>query len=459
MQLACEYKNHRGDIFREQGTYAEIKVTERVRKATLDRENRLLMATSGAVIPRGPTIGPDVYAVNKFFTDLAFDSKTLPYLRVLPVFFSPSTRTPCLLEAIPAVALASTARQLRRSDLMSESHRRYGNSLKSLARALADRDSAVSDDTLLTVFLLGLYEILQPTCIRSTEDQDSAWSVHGRGRLALLRLRGREQLKTKAGRNLFTLIYHQQLASCILDHGEPLPEYPSWLESCCQTSPSCNLVQRWHDVVSLCSQFQKYLSNYSPLQNGRLQDLLDRGQELDKNLDSHFRTVCGSYRGLVKMQDPVFDRIADVPSWSGLDHEPALYAELTWRMVDNLYRGIRIYLLNCMLKGLPLLAAPALDYQALGSEWTNTINTLAMEINNDIPFILGECDSSGKKRANYISGTAFRAYMMILPLRAAVKSAALSDENRQMLEEQLRYVVDMRGLGLAFEFSKVRESA
>ena len=65
----------------------------------------------------------------------------------------------CLHSIVPAVALASVAKQQRRYDLMAEADQYYGKALRKLAHGLTDPEAAKHDATLLTVFLLGLYEV------------------------------------------------------------------------------------------------------------------------------------------------------------------------------------------------------------------------------------------------------------------------------------------------------------
>ena len=104
-------------------------------------------------------IGPEVFAINRFYSDYAFTAGTCPFLYLVAPLYLESQTPSSLHSAVPAVALASAAKQLQRYDLMAEAHRHYGQALRKLVRGLADPKTARHDATLITIFLLGLYEV------------------------------------------------------------------------------------------------------------------------------------------------------------------------------------------------------------------------------------------------------------------------------------------------------------
>ena len=88
---------------------------------------------------------------------------------VRPHYLSPNAPD-CLHSIVPAVALSSAARQLGRPDLLQKANQHYGTALRKLGKRLRDPVIVKHDATLLTIFLLELYEvsqILQEECALS----------------------------------------------------------------------------------------------------------------------------------------------------------------------------------------------------------------------------------------------------------------------------------------------------
>lgn len=115
-------------------------------------------SSSSVMIARSPFVGPEVFTINHFYNDYVA-KRDAPFLDFLPDLYSKQQSLPCFEEIVPAVALASTANQMNRSDLMIEARKHYGKSIATLGSALKDPETRKSDGVLLTVFLLSLFEV------------------------------------------------------------------------------------------------------------------------------------------------------------------------------------------------------------------------------------------------------------------------------------------------------------
>jgi hypothetical protein len=156
-------------MVRHQEQWAQKKVSQRVAKVQSLREERsrqtpvtLIDFLNRDFFANQPQIRPEVYATDRFYSDYAFAAATCPFLyRVQPLYDSEKAAkaTGCLHSIVPAVALASEAKRNRRHDLMQEASQHYGRTLRRLSKCLANPDDAKNDATLLTIFLLGLYEV------------------------------------------------------------------------------------------------------------------------------------------------------------------------------------------------------------------------------------------------------------------------------------------------------------
>src|SRR5262245_14987930 len=114
----------------------------------------------------------------------------------------------------------------------------------------------------------------------------SPWNSHGPGRLAILRLRGREQLRTKTGRNLFTLLYHEQLASCLLGNGELLSEFPDWMRKEYPRTPLSYMELMVQEISCLCYSFRKTVLRDHPSKGEHLRSLIHKGQLFNDAFDA-----------------------------------------------------------------------------------------------------------------------------------------------------------------------------
>jgi hypothetical protein len=85
---------------------------------------------------------------------------------------------------------------------MGQAKRMYAKALTETNAALSSPATATSDAVLVSVLLLSLYE----TIVWSDAGTPDNWTTHTRGALALIKLRGKEQLDTPVGRQLFTQV-------------------------------------------------------------------------------------------------------------------------------------------------------------------------------------------------------------------------------------------------------------
>lgn len=105
------------------------------------------------------TIDMENAALHRFYLEYAYTSGTCPFLYLVePLYEEVSTPT-CLHSAVHAISMATMARQTRRHEIMAKAEGWYGKTLRDLATALSQSDAAKHDGTILTVALLGLYEV------------------------------------------------------------------------------------------------------------------------------------------------------------------------------------------------------------------------------------------------------------------------------------------------------------
>lgn len=99
----------------------------------------------------------EVHSWNRFYQDYANHSG-ITLFNVLPRFYTSSSST-CFQEALHAVTLVSSARQLQQSGLMVQARRHYGEAIKALNATLDDTILTADDSVLVALLLLSLFEV------------------------------------------------------------------------------------------------------------------------------------------------------------------------------------------------------------------------------------------------------------------------------------------------------------
>ena len=98
-------------------------------------------------------------------------------------------------KSIEAVGLASLANELESFEISKDARKRYIDAIKATNTALQSPLMAKKDSTLLAVLLLTLFEVI--TC--TTRPSLCLWESHIKGALALVRLRGPQQMQSQLG--------------------------------------------------------------------------------------------------------------------------------------------------------------------------------------------------------------------------------------------------------------------
>lgn len=116
-----------------------------------------------------------------------------------------------LLASMSAVGLASFSNSVHAPELMIRARKDYVHALQLTNTALRSPREAKKDSTLFAVMILGIYE----TITGSNERSLAAWTEHINGAATLVKLRGRDQFKTPAGKSMFMQVTSSLMLSCV----------------------------------------------------------------------------------------------------------------------------------------------------------------------------------------------------------------------------------------------------
>jgi hypothetical protein len=138
-------------------------------------------------------------------------------LDYLPALYRRAPPEGILADAVIALGLVGIANANRDSTLLSKAILKYGATAQVISARLENVELAKRDDTLISVLLLGLFEVSLMSVVpdwgrgadlvkNNASDQPrsmASWLQHMRGAMSLLKLRGDQQLETHIGRRLF----------------------------------------------------------------------------------------------------------------------------------------------------------------------------------------------------------------------------------------------------------------
>ena len=83
-----------------------------------------------------------------------------PYSHVMPIVYRQSSSSNALPNIIEAIGLACVSNVKQAPQLMAAAGQKYASALRAITASIQDSKEASTDQTLITVMLLGLFEVL-----------------------------------------------------------------------------------------------------------------------------------------------------------------------------------------------------------------------------------------------------------------------------------------------------------
>lgn len=129
------------------------------------RDSAISSAVLAPPMPRSLDVAVEIYCVPRLFSDYSSSSGIAIY-DALPALASVSPAT-CYSHALNAVAVASSSGLLCQSGLLTRARASYGLAISNLQTAILDPKPLRDDSSLVTLFLLGFYEVSCPLYLPS----------------------------------------------------------------------------------------------------------------------------------------------------------------------------------------------------------------------------------------------------------------------------------------------------
>ncbi|KAH8803513.1 hypothetical protein F5884DRAFT_805746 [Xylogone sp. PMI_703] len=371
------------------------------------------------------------------------------FLNYVPILLNDQVSTgTALMDAVLAVGLAGiSSTKSCNSRVSILARERYNRALAATNRALRT-DEARTDQTIITVMLLGLFETNTcdaPLSMRS-------WTQHIRGATQILYLRGKEQLQTNTGYKIFTQLRTQIMIHALQQHTR-IPDFiTQWSLANLQheagedlaLSKLCQLSIRVCNLRATLSSLYDFTNSHA---------VISAALELDSALEIWATENPYSYDTV-----PLKTRSNSV--FADYYHVyPSIQTATTW----NSYRSVRIILNSLLLPQIehlinedpipiednfrdPLSASN--KYRTFILRSRNILVELAQEICASVPFYLGDSTLSdtGSNCLHSPTPCAAGGYFLLWPLFVAACTSMVSEVMRTWVIEQLKMITDVMGI-------------
>ncbi|KAF6233116.1 hypothetical protein HO173_008660 [Letharia columbiana] len=301
------------------------------------------------------------------------------YSDVLPTVYRQDSSFNALPKIIEAIGLAGISNVKQAPELMVAAGQKYARVLRAITASIQNSKEVSTDQTLMAVMLLGLFETV--TC--SNPESMRSWTNHVNGATALVRLRGTDQLRTKVGRKLFDNLVVQILIDCLQRRQMIPPDVIEWAEIAAEGEtkkavPERQLIQI---IGRLCA----------------LRAAVDRPETNDIGVATLANFIDSDLEDWKNSLPPAFSySIKQSPNTEDVFSHTYHVYKGTWALsVWNVYRCARILTQQVITAWLSRnsMPNPALD-QSQRRQSKVLLANLAHDICASAPFILGASNSS-----------------------------------------------------------------
>ena len=301
-----------------------------------------------------------------------------------------------VLASMTAVGLVGLASTIKSTELQEAARKAYGTALRLTNCALKDPAEAARDTTLLSVLILGLFELITEHTPRTAK----AFQEHVNGAAALAKLRGSSQFRTPAGIKMFLLLCQRITISCAQQE-MPMPatlvnlrkELAKFMEP---TDPTWRIAMPVYEVLQIRHEIKRQVLT-SP------EAIISRLLAVERDIEGvieHFPTSW-HYRPLqVTRRHPAI--LGDL-----CHMYPSMSHASTWNEV----RTVRVLVLETIIAELHMdsqSSAPRLvsnGYKQVLHEAKEKLKSVVEAINASVPHQLGLLNNRGSHIENVTPAT------------------------------------------------------
>ncbi|KAK2596738.1 hypothetical protein QQS21_006193 [Conoideocrella luteorostrata] len=471
---ACPgYKDEFDVLLRDQTETTRQKVQRGGKKASrrLERQRDDQRLNSSSCAQHGPT---GVVAVQQPLEELAtchfisnyillpHHGKFIGFMEFVVPLLKTGKAPSHYRHAFEACALASLNNGVgNRNHFEQLAIGKYTKALSATSAAIKDPEVAKEDATLATVLLLALFENITGKAVGRL-----AWGSHVDGAMQLVKLRGREQLQTQLGFDMFITVRMQMIIHSLSSSKPPSMGAAWWIEDACKDSYAAQ-------SETLCiktGELRSEVARLMPIERDDssielVSQMIRRCQALDdkctrwcQNPPEHFQ-----YESIASTNEITHGQYSEAEVYPGrID----IYNDLRASMIWNSLRCARIVLHSLTLRCMAWMHAPA-DYRSI-AEYSNAASStmdIARDIMASVPYQLGwfnrqrtldgppNLSSFGCGEDDSLKGLS--GYFMSWPLAFIYSLDYLADSERTWVRGRLQYIGSQLGVRYSLLLTKM----
>lgn len=348
------------------------------------------------------------------------------------------------------------------TSLVNQAFGEYAKALKATNAVLRDPDAWKSDTALAAVLLLGVFEN-----ITAQEAGAFAWGTHIGAAIQIAGARGRRQLRTKIGLQIFISVRTQCIIHTLTTGKAPIMGADWWFQDAVN-DPTAAAVQRLSLKTSeLRAEVTTTMSTLSrtPENVELMRTLMRRAKSLDQDLAAwmdglpenwHWKTIC--------WQGPLSE--GEYSSAEVFPGRVDVYNDFWIASLVNVGRTTRLYLGSITIRCAAWISSPV-DYRTT-PEYATVARACADNISDiiaSIPYHLGWHVKRKDLFENHaLSGFAcgeddslkgLGGYFLTWPLAAVVSQDYTTDNQRAYVQGRLRHIADVLGIKYGHILSQV----
>ncbi|KAK1753478.1 hypothetical protein QBC47DRAFT_303598 [Echria macrotheca] len=362
-----------------------------------------------------------------------------------------------LQHAFKACALASLGNRVSADGINfhEESYGEYAKALRATNIAIRDPKTSTSDSLLAAVLLLSLFENFS-----AGKTGDFAWGSHVDGAIQLVKARGRKQLRTPIGLQLFVAVRIQLIIHTLSSGETPSMGVDWWFRDAIhdENAAGCHRLNLMAselraEVTSIMTTLARTPENVT-----LIRALGRRAQSLDQEISEWMRNLPESWQHkTLCWQDQVADTdIAEAEVYPG---RVDIYNDFWIASVWNLARTARLILMSLTVRCAAWACSP-IDYRTT-PEYAWAARAAADTITDilaSVPYHL----NWHTKRKNLFTDepTAFACgeedglkglagYFLTWPLACVMIQDYLTDSQRRWVKGRLKHIGDDLGVRYA----------
>ncbi|KGQ02501.1 hypothetical protein BBAD15_g12290 [Beauveria bassiana D1-5] len=359
--------------------------------------------------------------------------------------------------AFEACALAYFSNRMKNTEhLEKQAIYKYVNALATTGQAIQDPFESRQDGTVAAVLLLSLFEN-----ITSRHFGMLAWSTHTEGAIQLVQNRGREQLKTKVGRDIFVTVRTQQIIHAFSSGQPAARNVDFWIKDAIKDPFASDLQRITLQISEIKTEINRLLVSlhHSPENVKKMLQIIRKCQAKNQELLQWCDGIPENYRGkpvtwVNDLPDGDYTKAEVFPG--RVDAFQDLWVTTVWVTM----RCSRLVLASMIVRAVAWVYSP-IDYRTTPeyATWSNTCAAIITDLCAAIPYQLGWFKTRQEllersDLTSYCCGDeaevkGLSGYFVTWPLSCIITQDYSTVGQREWANGRLEYIASDLGVGYA----------